>query len=97
MSLLLARLDSKASLVPSGDQAGERSENGRSVRRVISEPSACMTSIDNLPSWLDEKAMREPSGDQAGAKYTVSPCVNCVGAPPSASMEWISRLPSRSE
>ena len=45
--------DSKAIFVPSGDQAGEKSQAELLVRLVWPEPSAFITYISSLPSRLE--------------------------------------------
>jgi hypothetical protein len=60
--------DSKTILVPSGDQAGERSADGVLVRFVWPLPSAFMTTISRPPVTprFEAKAILAPSGDQFG-------------------------------
>src|SRR5438270_840642 len=76
----------KASLVPSGDQAGSPSDAGPvgSGSRRSPCPSACMTQIDRLPSARLSNAIRFPSGDHAGrASKARGRLVSVWGALPS--------------
>ena len=58
-----ARLETKASRLPSGDQVGELSMAGSLVSRRGADPSALATQTSLLPSREAVKAMWRPSGE----------------------------------
>src|SRR5689334_3071504 len=80
-----------ATLLPSGDQAGEVAPVV--VNLVTAPPSAFIEYISRLPSRLLVKKIL-PSGDQSGLESTLASTVNRDSLLPSVFTTKISRFPS---
>ena len=69
--------EEKASLAPSGDQAGKEARNTLDVTEWRPEPSAFMMWISCPEGDRATKAILRPSGDQSGLRFS-TPVIECV-------------------
>src|SRR5207247_235592 len=87
-----ARSLAKASLVPSGDQAGRRLLPGPRVTWATAPPVGATVWICARPERSDWKASRRPSGDQAGRVSSAGSSVTRVAWPPCATAAGAQRV-----